>query len=190
MPMPRRLLAAVLGAALLGACDSPSASEFKPTVSVTYGGAVSGRFSVTAPGGLQLSSGPTYSEELGADGSGFVTYSRSPAAAGRVDWITVIGPTTPGEYSFETNCSTRCYGVSVGLGHPSDDSAPQEGESGWILERGVITVRTPGADGHVRGTFSGSGQLHRFTGGKWLVLGQVTVTGKFETGLVPGQSGL
>jgi len=172
---------AALGAALAAGCDTPSAPKpFMPGISVQYSGAVSGHFSVIRG----TSASQIYSEDFWADSSGFVSYSRAAAADRRINWITMIGPVTPGEYTFQTNCVARCYGVAVGLGQ-APEGPPQEGEVSWGLERGVITVRAPSADGRVGGTFSGSGQLHRFTGGKWHDLGEVTASGTFETSLVP-----
>lgn len=174
---------AALGAALAAGCDSPSApKQFMPSVSISYSGAVSGHFSVTEG----RSTSQLYSEDFWADSSGFVSYSRAAIEDGRVNWIAMSGPVLPGDYTILGNlCTARCYGVAAGLGHAADDSAPREGEVSWSLERGTINVRQPDAAGHVRGTFSGSGQIHRYENGKWHDLGDVTVSGTFESNLVP-----
>ncbi|HET7463091.1 MAG TPA: hypothetical protein VFJ82_17695 [Longimicrobium sp.] len=176
---------AALGAVLAAGCDSPSApKDVVPGVSVSYSGAVSGRFSVTAPSGG--AAGQTYMEAYWADSTGFGTYSTRATADGRIDWITIASPLAPGEYVIDPRCQNSCPFVGVGLEQATGDWGLQEGESSWILRRGTITVRQPGADGRVRGTFAGSGELHRFTNGRWVDsgLGDVIVSGKFETGLV------
>ncbi|HET7231167.1 MAG TPA: hypothetical protein VFJ16_14235 [Longimicrobium sp.] len=195
MPIRIRLLATVLGAVILAACgdQDPSGSEFVPTVHFSYSGAASGSFGVTAPRPATVAARQSaFVEGITFGGGSFVALSLMPTTGGRGDWVTVMGTTIPGEYDLASTGCTQALCAQIGgsLGQ-SLDGSPREGEMGWHLDKGTLTVRRSSVDGRVRGTFSGSGLLLRYAGGSWTTAGRITVGGgSFEADLKPAQPSL
>jgi hypothetical protein len=113
-------------------------------------------------------------------------YSLSPTANGNGEWVSLLGPASPGSYDL-ASCGfvTLCPGVSGGFDQ-SLPNTPKEGERTWRLTTGSIVIRRPSQDGRVRGTFSGTGPAFQFTAGEWRQTGQISVTsGTFEADLAP-----
>lgn len=175
-------------AVLLAACDSPSSSGHPtPSVSFRYAGTVSGRYAITAPRPAVQPATQSFVEGVTPGGNAFQVSSFAFADSVH-DVVIIEGPTAPGTYTIGgAACDPLpplCPNVYGGF-QQLDGNTPRNGERGFYITQGTLTIEPPLAPGRIRGRFSGTAALSRYEYG-WQGDGTLAITdGSFETDLAP-----